>query len=69
MNSGHTRKALQNRKAEIVRLLDFGLSRVRETEGSQTRETMTMPGLVAGTPVYIVPEQLLNLLYEGRSDV
>jgi len=46
-----------------VKLLDFGLAQPLSDQ-DQTHERLTGTGLIAGTPRYMAPEQLL----EGRSD-
>jgi TolB-like protein/predicted Ser/Thr protein kinase len=49
--------------AHGVKLLDFGLAQPLSGD-EYTHERLTGPGLVAGTPQYMAPEQL----YEGRTD-
>ena len=46
-----------------LKLLDFGLAQPLSGD-EHTQERLTGPGLVAGTPQYMAPEQLL----EGRTD-
>ena len=51
-----------------VKLLDFGLA--QPLSGDEfTRERLTGPGLVAGTPQYMAPEQLYDGLTDERADV
>jgi CheY-like chemotaxis protein len=59
----------QDRGNEVVKLLDFGLSKVWKTDSDETGDALTMTGGVAGTPAYIAPERLLGRSYDGRSDV
>jgi CheY-like chemotaxis protein len=59
----------QGRSGEVVKLLDFGLSKIWGPEGDQTQLTMTLGDVVIGTITYMAPERLLNKPYDGRSDV
>jgi serine/threonine protein kinase len=43
------------RQRDFVKVLDFGIARVRESENA---ENLTRAGLVLGTPAYISPEQV-----------
>ncbi|HUJ12491.1 MAG TPA: serine/threonine-protein kinase [Thermoanaerobaculia bacterium] len=40
-----------------VKLLDFGLARVTQTDDSKTAQLLTTPGTIVGTPRYMAPEQ------------
>ncbi len=59
----------QGRWGEVVKLLDFGLSKMWRAALDQSQETTTISGFLAGTPAYMAPERLLNRPYDGRSDV
>jgi eukaryotic-like serine/threonine-protein kinase len=48
-------------------ILDFGIAYSAET-GDQTLK-LTQAGMIMGTPLYMSPEQLLNLSLDGRSDL
>ncbi len=48
--------------SEVVKVLDFGIAKLRESEGSAYTATQT--GMVIGTPQYISPEQAAG----GRGD-
>ena len=45
-----------------VRLLDFGIARIKES-------TMTATGVVLGTPAYMSPEQIAGKKADHRSDI
>ncbi len=45
-----------------VRLLDFGLARIKQS-------TMTATGVILGTPAYMSPEQVMGKKADRRSDV
>ncbi len=51
-----------------VKLLDFGLAQPLSGD-EHTRERLTGPGLIAGTPQYMAPEQLLEGRTDERADV
>ncbi len=55
-----------------VKVLDFGLARPIEPappEGSATVVVVTEPGLIAGTPAYMAPEQAAGRLLDHRADI
>jgi tetratricopeptide (TPR) repeat protein/tRNA A-37 threonylcarbamoyl transferase component Bud32 len=57
-----------------AKVMDFGLVKLLvEHEGAdghdETLSLMTQPGVVAGTPAYMSPEQLLGGAIDGRSDI
>jgi len=56
--------------ADRVKVLDFGLSKVRETIGSsdETISGATLAGTILGTPAYMSPEQVACKPVDGRSD-
>ena len=62
-------------KDERVKILDFGLAKLRETStnihGSEdaTRRAMTDPGVVMGTVGYMSPEQVRGAPTDHRSDI
>ncbi len=62
-------------KDERVKILDFGLAKLRESStnihGSEdaTRRAMTDPGVVMGTVGYMSPEQVRGSLTDHRSDI
>ncbi len=62
-------------KDERVKILDFGLAKLREPStnihGSEdaTRRAMTDPGVVMGTVGYMSPEQVRGQMTDHRSDI
>ena len=61
--------------ASGVKLLDFGLARLREPEGQEaslaapTRAALTTEGTILGTLQYMSPEQLDGRTADARSDI
>ena len=62
-------------KDDRVKILDFGLAKLREgrksTSGSEdaTRKALTDPGVVMGTVGYMAPEQVRGHVADQRSDI
>ncbi|MFZ0337675.1 MAG: protein kinase [Terracidiphilus sp.] len=56
--------------ADRVKVLDFGLSKVRGTIGpsDETISGATLAGTILGTPAYMSPEQVACKSLDGRSD-
>jgi serine/threonine protein kinase len=52
-----------------VKLLDFGLARLRMTGGTPTDVSLTVEGLVLGTIPYMSPEQLRGEETDARADL
>ncbi len=57
----------RNGQPELVKLLDFGISKVGETGPDGTRLTRT--GMIIGTPEYMSPEQSAGRPVDSRTDV
>jgi hypothetical protein len=56
----------------LVKVLDFGLAKVREGFQGAGQQVSTLTGMVVGTPEYISPEQAVpaqGLELDGRSDL
>ena len=58
----------------LVKILDFGLAKLKAPEGSEMQSTIaspgsTEPGMVLGTVGYMSPEQVRGLLADHRSDI
>jgi serine/threonine protein kinase len=53
--------------AEQIKVLDFGVARVRDAGRPNPRQTQT--GLVVGTPLWMAPEQVLGRDVDARADI
>lgn len=53
--------------ADLVKVVDFGLAKLMT--GGQFATSITMPGLVCGTPDYMSPEQGRGEDVDGRGDI
>jgi tetratricopeptide (TPR) repeat protein len=52
---------------DVVRLLDFGIAKITQGEGSN--EGLTEAGMIFGTPAYLSPEQAAGDTVDHRSDL
>jgi len=57
------------RKSDIVRVLDFGIAKLRDERGDVTAMPLTQAGDLLGTPQYMAPEQIRGEKVDGRTDV
>jgi len=56
----------------LVKVLDFGIAKVRKPAGpgaGTTRTTLTQEGMILGTVAYMSPEQVLGRDVDGRADI
>jgi len=58
----------RGRDKDIVRVLDFGIAKLRD-EHKKTVNPMTLAGDLVGTPQYMAPEQIRGESVDGRCDV
>lgn len=56
-------------QSDVVKLFDFGISKVSESEESGPIASLTMRGQVFGTAEYMSPEQATGEYCDGRSDI
>jgi serine/threonine protein kinase/Tfp pilus assembly protein PilF len=52
-----------------VKILDFGLAKLRETDAASLDQTLTQEGMVFGTVPYMSPEQVQGQAADTRSDI
>ena len=57
------------KRSEVVRVLDFGIAKLREEQGDITAMPMTRAGDLLGTPQYMAPEQIRGEKVDARTDV
>jgi len=56
-------------ETDVVKVLDFGIAKIVEEEGTDQRQALTKTGMVFGTPQYMSPEQIRGDRVDARSDV
>jgi serine/threonine protein kinase len=59
----------RGRDSDVVRVLDFGIAKLRDERGDVTAMPMTQAGDLLGTPQYMAPEQIRAERVDGRTDV
>ena len=57
------------RQSDAVRVLDFGIAKLRDEQGDMTQMPMTRAGDLLGTPQYMAPEQIRGETVDARTDV
>ena len=57
------------RRSDVVRVLDFGIAKLRDEQGDITAMPMTRAGDLLGTPQYMAPEQIRGEKVDARTDV
>jgi serine/threonine protein kinase len=61
--------AQRGRQADVVRVVDFGIAKLRDEQGDVTARPMTRAGDLLGTPQYMAPEQIRGETVDARTDV
>jgi serine/threonine-protein kinase len=54
---------------DFVKVLDFGIAKIRDYTGGENSSFKTATGMVFGTPEYMSPEQIRGEELDGRSDL
>jgi hypothetical protein len=57
------------KEGEIVKLVDFGVAKLMADTLDPGMQNLTQTGSFIGTPLYMSPERLTNLPYDGQADV
>jgi len=57
------------KRSDVVRVLDFGIAKLRDEQGDITAMPMTRAGDLLGTPQYMAPEQIRGEKVDARTDV
>jgi hypothetical protein len=67
LKPGNVFLAEDERGSRVVKLLDFGIAKVK-SNGAETQH-LTLPGVVLGTVGYMAPEQVLGAEVDERTDI
>jgi serine/threonine protein kinase len=59
----------RGRLSDVVRVLDFGIAKLRDEQGDISNRPMTRAGDLLGTPQYMAPEQIRGETVDARTDV
>lgn len=59
----------QAQGGEVVKVVDFGISKVADSSAAASVSQPTMAGLVSGTPAYMSPEQTAGRAVDSRADI
>ncbi len=55
--------------SDYVKVLDFGIAKILEDDGTDQRQALTKTGMVFGTPQYMSPEQIRGESVDHRTDI
>jgi serine/threonine-protein kinase len=56
-------------ETDVVKVVDFGIAKIVEEDGTDQRQALTKTGMVFGTPQYMSPEQIRGERVDPRSDI
>lgn len=59
----------QTSQGEIIKVVDFGLTKIFTSDESNNSPNLTGAGDVLGTPAYMAPERFGSMNYDGKADV
>ncbi|MBI4850946.1 MAG: serine/threonine protein kinase [Acidobacteria bacterium] len=59
----------QTPQGEIVKVVDFGLTKIFTNDSESDNSNLSNAGEVLGTPAYMSPERFGSLSYDGKTDV
>ncbi len=56
-------------ESNFVKILDFGIAKIKQPDGQEEAQKLTQAGIVYGTPEYLSPEQAQALELDQRTDI
>jgi serine/threonine protein kinase len=59
----------QTPQGEIIKVVDFGLTKIFANDENNNSPNLTGAGDVLGTPAYMAPERFGSMNYDGKADV
>jgi eukaryotic-like serine/threonine-protein kinase len=59
----------KNGQGELVKVLDFGIAKLKDGPTGENRGRLTRQGVIIGSPHYLSPEQCQNTELDSRSDI
>ncbi|KAF0242964.1 MAG: protein kinase domain-containing protein, partial [bacterium] len=59
----------QTPQGEIVKVVDFGLTKIFTSDAESDTSNLSTSGEVLGTPAYMSPERFGSMSYDGKADV
>ncbi len=54
---------------DFAKILDFGIAKLKQPDGSKEQQKLTQAGIVYGTPEYLSPEQAQAIDLDHRTDI
>jgi hypothetical protein len=61
--------SVRGKHTDVVRVLDFGIAKLRDQRGDVTGMPVTQAGALLGTPQYMAPEQIRGEAVDSRTDI